>query len=209
VQVTDQKPERATRRRGRVLERAIFGAVLEELVRVGYAELTVDQVAQRAGTGRATIYRRWPGKRQLVVDAVIDALPPTAAPPDTGDVRRDLLICFERMHGLLGGVGHFVVQALAGELHSATRTALLDLVREQVLEPRLQVVLDVLLRGAARGQIRAEAAVPLLARTGPALLFQHLLMFGTPPPSSQIEEIVDRVILPAAGFIRARPTGPG
>jgi AcrR family transcriptional regulator len=208
VQVTDQDPERATRRRGRVLEAAIFGAVLDELVRVGYAELTVDRVAQRAGTGRATIYRRWPGKRQLVVDAVIDALPPLDAPPDTGEVRRDLLICFERMHGLLEGVGRLVVQALAAELHGATRTALLDLVREQVLEPRLQVVLDVLLRGAARGEIRTEAAVPVLARTGPALLFQHLLMFGTPPPPSQIEHIVDRVILPAARFLPPGPTGP-
>jgi hypothetical protein len=61
----------------------------------------------------------------------------------------------------------------------------------------LTIILDMLLAGAGRGEIRAEAATPILA-TGPALLLQHLLMYGTPAPPAVIEEIVDRVILPAA-----------
>ncbi|WP_410586150.1 TetR/AcrR family transcriptional regulator [Amycolatopsis sp. lyj-23] len=201
----DPPPGRATRRRGHELEQAIYGAVLDELLSVGYAQLTIDRVAQRARTGRATLYRRWPSKRELVADAVADALPPLEERPDTGDVREDLLVCFTRMHGLIEGVGRLAMQAVAAELHSRTDDTLVDLVREQVLGPRLQIVLDVLLRGAARGQIRAEAAVPILARTGPALLFQHLLMFGKPPPAAQVEDIVDRVVLPAAGFVPGSP----
>ncbi|MFB9832825.1 TetR/AcrR family transcriptional regulator [Actinoallomurus acaciae] len=195
----EHRPRAGATRRGRVPDQVVHRAVLEELLSVGYAGLTLDRVAQRAGTARATLYRRWPDKRRLIADAVAGALPPLEAPPDTGDVREDLLICFERMHDLLGAAGRLAVQAVGAELHDATGNAFTDLVREQVLEPRVQAILDVLLRGAARGQIRTEAAVPVLARTGPALLLQHLLMYGRPPHRALIEEVVDRVILPAAG----------
>jgi AcrR family transcriptional regulator len=188
----------ATRRRGAVLERAIHTAVLSELAEVGYAGLALDRVAQRARIGRASLYRRWSTKSELVADAVAHALPPLEGVPDTGSVRADLLACFEQMHRLLDGLGRLALQALAAELHNPADNALITLIRDRVLEPRLQVVLDVLLKGVSRGEIRAEAAVPVLARTGPALLFQHLLLFGTPPPKSHIEDIIDRVILPAA-----------
>jgi AcrR family transcriptional regulator len=181
-----------------VLEQAIHAAVLAELAEVGYANLALDRVAQRARIGRASLYRRWSARSELVADAVAHALPPLEAPPDTGDVRRDLLACFEQMYRLLGGLGRLAFQAVAAELHDPGDNALISLIRERVLEPRLQIVLDVLLKGVARGQIRAEAAVPILARTGPALMLQHLVLFGAPPPRAQIEDIVDRVILPAA-----------
>jgi AcrR family transcriptional regulator len=189
----------ATRRRGAVLERAIYTAVLGELAESGYAGLALDRVAQRAKIGRASLYRRWSSKSELVADAVAHALPPLQQAPDTGNIRTDLLACFEQMHQILDGLGRLALQALAAELHDPADKALITLIRDRVLEPRLQVVLDVLLKGASRGEIRAEAAVPVLARTGPALLFQHLLLYGTPPPRTQIEDIIDRVILPAAG----------
>jgi len=53
------------------------------------------------------------------------------------------------------------------------------MVRDRVTLSRLQIVLDILLAGVARGEVRAEAAVPILARTGTALLFQHVFMYGT------------------------------
>jgi AcrR family transcriptional regulator len=180
------------------LEQAIYAAVLAELAEVGYASLALDRVAQRARIGRGSLYRRWSSRSELVADAVAHALPPLEAPPDSGDVRQDLLACFEQMYRLLGGLGRLAFQAVAAELHDPGDNALITLIRERVLEPRLQVVLDVLLKGAGRGQIRAEAAVPILARTGPALMLQHLVLFGTLPPRAQIEDIVDRVILPAA-----------
>jgi AcrR family transcriptional regulator len=181
-----------------MLEQAIYTAVLTELAEAGYANLALDRVAQRAKIGRASLYRRWLTKADLVADAVAHALPPVDAAPDTGDVRRDLLACFEQMHRLLDGLGRLAFQALAAELHDPHDNALITLIRERVLEPRLQIVLDILLKGVGRGQIRAEAAVPILARTGPALMLQHLVLYGTPPPRSHIEDIIDRVILPAA-----------
>lgn len=187
----------ATRRRGPALERAIHAAGLAELIESGYTALTLERVARRAGTGKAALYRRWPSKRELVADAVSAALPELDQAPDTGSVRTDLLACFEQMHRLLDGPARLAVQALT-TLGTPSPDPILALIRDRVLEPRIQVVLDVLLKGVARGEVRAEAAVPILARTGPALLFQHLLLYGTPPPRSQLVDIVDRVVLPAA-----------
>ena len=80
-----------TRRRGETLEHAIFDAVLDELQAVGYAGLTMEGVAARARTGKAALYRRWPCREDLIVDALHYALPSLADPPDHGNVRDDLL----------------------------------------------------------------------------------------------------------------------
>jgi hypothetical protein len=73
---------------------------------------------------------------------------------DTGNVRDDLLACFEQKHQLLDELGALAVQALAAELLGPADSALRTLLRDQVLEPRLQAVLDILLCAAARGEIR-------------------------------------------------------
>ena len=188
----------ATRRRGAALERAIFEATLAELAESGYHAFVIDRVARRAHLGRASIYRRWTTKRDLVADAIAYSLPAVKRPPGTGSVRTDLLTCFQEMHRMLDGPALIYVQALAAELHDPGASHLISLVRDRVTLPRLQIVLDILLAGVARGEVRAEAAVPILARTGPALLFQHIFMYGTTASPDIIEEIVDRVILPAA-----------
>lgn len=198
-------PAGATRRSGAAVERAIYEATRSELTESGYIGLTLDRVAKRAQTGRASIYRRWSNKRDLVADAIADGLPAVEGPPDTGSVRTDLLACFEQMHRVVDGPALIMVQAVAAELHDPAGSALISLVRDRVTMPRLQVVLDILLAGVARGEIRAEAAVPVLAQTGPALLFQHVFMYGTPAPRALIEQIVDRVILPAARPFPDRP----
>ena len=188
----------ATRRTGAALEQAIFEATLAELSESGYNGFAIDRVARRARLGRASIYRRWPTKRDLVADAIADSLPTIQRPPETGSVRTDLLTCFQDMHRTLNGPALIYIQALAAELHDPAASRLISLLRDRVTLPRLQIVLDILLAGVARGEVRAEAAVPILARTGPALLFQHIFMYGTAAPPAVIEEIVDRVILPAA-----------
>src|SRR5215469_889460 len=79
-----QPARHTTRRRGAVLEQAIYTAVLSELAEVGYAELALDRVARRAQVGRASLYRRWSSKRTLVVSALSRVLPPLEQTPDTG-----------------------------------------------------------------------------------------------------------------------------
>ena len=82
---------RAPRRRGEILERAIYDATLAELREVGYLNLSMERVAQRARTGNASLYRRWASRAELVIDAVSSVVPERDELPDTGSVRGDLL----------------------------------------------------------------------------------------------------------------------
>ncbi|WP_327086390.1 TetR/AcrR family transcriptional regulator [Nonomuraea sp. NBC_01738] len=91
------------RRRGDALNAAIFQAVLAELAEVGYARLTMEGVAERARTGKASLYRRWPTRIELVMAAVYHALPDPAATPDTGSLRDDLLEVLRRTAAALDG----------------------------------------------------------------------------------------------------------
>src|SRR3954471_8979262 len=79
------------RRRGAVLEQAILRAAADELAESGYAGLTMDRVAQRAGTNKNTIYRRWPNRAALGVAAYRHLAEDTRRAPDTGTLRGDAL----------------------------------------------------------------------------------------------------------------------
>lgn len=79
-----------TRRRGAALEEAILGAAVDELTESGYAGLTMDKVATRAGTNKNAIYRRWPNRLALGI-AAYRQLTTTVQPPDTGALRDDAL----------------------------------------------------------------------------------------------------------------------
>jgi Bacterial regulatory proteins, tetR family len=75
------------RRRGRALDEAIYRATLDELAEHGYAKLTMEGVADRARAGKASLYRRWPTRVELVLDAVAHTLPDPLTVPDTGSLR--------------------------------------------------------------------------------------------------------------------------
>ncbi|GAB3884903.1 hypothetical protein GCM10027612_19360 [Microbispora bryophytorum subsp. camponoti] len=79
-----------TRRRGAALEEAILRAAVDELTESGYGGLTIDKVATRAGTNKNAIYRRWPNRLTLGI-AAYRQLATTVPPPDTGNLRGDVL----------------------------------------------------------------------------------------------------------------------
>src|SRR5258708_32203282 len=79
------------RRRGAVLEQAILGAAIDELTTSGYAGMTMDRVARRAGTNKNTIYRRWPNRAALGIAAYRQLAVATMQLPDTGELRGDVL----------------------------------------------------------------------------------------------------------------------
>src|SRR3954470_3516952 len=80
--------ERAVRRRGATLENAILRAAADELTHAGYAALSMDRVARRAGTNKNAIYRRWPNRLALGL-AAYRLLARSAPLPDTGNLRED------------------------------------------------------------------------------------------------------------------------
>ncbi len=191
---TSSDPRRGPRRRGDALCRAIQEAVVAELARNGFAGLSVEHVAERAHTGKASIYRRWPTKVDLVVDALDQLMPSPQDIPDTGSVRGDLLALLRH-----------VAAAMSAETGAAARACLTtsglpddltDAVRERLLEPRRRWVTEILERGAARGEVRPDAVTPRVAEVGPMLLHGEVLQRGLPIADAAIVSIVDDVLMP-------------
>jgi AcrR family transcriptional regulator len=187
-------PHGRTRRRGEALEHAIFDAVLDQLQTVGYVGLTMEGVATRARTGKAALYRRWPRKEDLVVDALEHALPSPSDLPDHGDVRDDLLDLLRVMAAMLNSPAGCALQCLISETERDESFA--RLLHERVKEPRKRMFLDLLMRGAARGQVRPAAATQLVAEVGPALVMQRFLADGAPVPDNYVVSVVDDVVMP-------------
>src|SRR3954470_19150910 len=91
-----------TRRRGAALLGAIHTAVLDELADNGYAGLSIERVAERARTGKASIYRRWPTRLELVLAAIDRVMPRYDEVPDNGNIRDDLLEVLRRIAAIMG-----------------------------------------------------------------------------------------------------------
>ena len=187
-------PQSRSRRRGETLERAIFDAVIDQLQAVGYVGLTMEGVATRAHTGKAALYRRWPGKEELVVDALEHVLPSPTALPDHGTVRDDLLDLLRRLAALLNSPAGCALQCLMAETERDESFA--RLLHERVKEPRKRMFRDLLVRGVGRGQVRPGAATQLVAEVGPALVMQRFLADGAPVPDDYVVSVVDDVVLP-------------
>jgi AcrR family transcriptional regulator len=183
------------RRRGAVLEDALLEAAWQELVEVGYAALTIDAVAQRAGTSRPVIYRRWATKADLVLAAVARAMHREyVEPPDTGSLRRDLLALM-RLANERTAPSAATLTYYLGPYFQETGTSPRDL-RRAVLGHRATTAEVVVDRAVERGEIDADRLTPRL-RTLAFDLFRHeALMTLAPVPDEVIEEILDEVFLP-------------
>ena len=188
------------RRRGGQLEADIREAVLAELAEAGYRGLSMQGVARRAGTGKAPLYRRWPGKDQMLID-VLAHQPPgrDEIPPDNGQLRGDLVQILTQMATAMAQPTGRALYALIVEmaLHRDRHPRAAEAIIETLLEPRLDAITAVLRRAAKRGEIRPGAITGLLAQTGPALVIHQQMHYGSPPTETEIAEIVDRVLLPA------------
>ncbi len=182
------------RRRGDALYAAIFEATLDELTTVGYAELKMEHVANRARASKGSLYRRWSSRAELVADAVHHALPGCGEPPDTGSVREDILICLRGFATLLNGASGEAVRGLMAE--TIRHPELMEIIRIRFIDPSVRLFLDVLRRGVARGEVRATALNPRIASVGPDLLRQHFLVHPSPISDWALIEIVDDVIIP-------------
>jgi AcrR family transcriptional regulator len=191
------------RRRGVVLERAIFEATLSDLEAVGYARLTMDGVAHRARTGKTSLYLRWPGKADLVAAAVEHAVADQSEPPDTGTIRGDLLAAVTVIAARLDGAFGEAVRGLAAETLAdpeRTRRA-----RESVVgwaDRRVATVFD---RAVRRGEIAAASVSPWAIRLAPVLVTHEYLAHGAPIPEAALADIVDQVVLPVVGVAPPPP----
>lgn len=156
---TTRQLRRPGRPRSAQAGRAILAAALLSLVEDGYEGMSIEGVAARAGVGKTTIYRRWPGKEELVGAALL-SLNQDVRVPDTGSVRDDLnaLVGEFRRHTLESPIGPVI-----GRLVSATLTSpsLKDIFQETIFRERRAAARAVLQRGIERGQVRPEIDVDL------------------------------------------------
>lgn len=192
AQLTPARNGSRSRRRGEVLERALYEATLAELTEVGYGGLTMEGIAARAHTGKAALYRRWATKCELVHAALVFALPPVPAPRSGRPARDNLLAMFTSHRDMLAGKtdfpGLYVVQQL---LHEPEMRAIFA---DAVVGPRLKIIESILQAAVDSGDIDPATITPLTARIGPALINQHFLLTGEPPNRRELALIVDTVI---------------
>lgn len=184
------------RRRGAELERAILRAAAEELGASGYAGMTMDKVARRAGTNKNAIYRRWPQRAALGIAAykhLADARPPVV---DTGSLRGDALELLRQANATWSSPRGAVLRDLLAA--AADEPVLLELLREQAGGGALGAAWFALLsRAVARGEAAPEAVHPRVAALPMMLLRGEYAVRGVPAvPDEVLAEIVDEVFLP-------------
>ncbi|GHG77610.1 TetR/AcrR family transcriptional regulator [Streptomyces griseocarneus] len=193
-------PKPAARRTRLTPEREaeLYEAVLDLLREVGYDALTMDAVAARTHSSKATLYRQWKGKPELVARALRHDKPVSLANIDTGSVRGDLhaMVCradteqMEKDTALLRGLGHAV--HTNPELHRA--------LREVLVEPEMGWLDAMLRRAVGRGELAADnPAIPFVAHMMIGGFFARPLIDDRPPDADYLTRYIDAVILPALG----------
>jgi AcrR family transcriptional regulator len=175
-------------------ERAILDAALTLLAEIGYDRMSVDSIARRAKASKATIYRRWAGKAELVAVALHRHVDKGAWLPDTGTLRGDLLEGFGR---LCRAVAHEDADLLIGLIPAMRADPVLArLVRSQMIEEKRQGAEHILSRAILRGELPPSVDTTFVVEVACALVYQRLLLIDAPLDAAFVERVVDRVLLP-------------
>jgi AcrR family transcriptional regulator len=192
---------RSTRRRGQELEDALLDAAWAELAEAGYRQLTMEAIAERAGTSRAVLYRRWHGLPELVIAAIRRHRPMLSGRvPDTGSLRGDVLALLRRASSGLTAIGHETVYGLLGDYFADSSR--FGETEGEVFQISSDTMTTILARAFARGEIRDQISDRVAAL--PITLFRNEL-FSTRAAATDavIVEIVDDLFLPLV--IKGRP----
>jgi AcrR family transcriptional regulator len=139
------------RPRSEQARQAILSSTLKLLQRIGFPELTIEAIAADAGVGKATVYRWWPSKGALVVDAFASSAEHKLHFPDTGSVFQDMSLQMNQFLGILRTRRGRIVAELLGAGQS--NPELLAAFRERFLRPRRQEAYKTLRRGIDRGEL--------------------------------------------------------
>ncbi|MBF9073760.1 TetR/AcrR family transcriptional regulator [Streptacidiphilus sp. NEAU-YB345] len=184
------------RRRGQALEQAIFAAALEQLVASGYARFSMEAVAAAAQTGKASLYRRWGSKEDLVLEALQCSLPLLGEAPDTGSLRGDLLAVVERLRAAMSSRTGCAARAVISELDHERAAAFMGLVQQRILAPAHGLLRAVLAAAEARGEIRPGAVTPTVLDVVPAMMMYRAKTGQGRFSEEEAVALVDEVLLP-------------
>ena len=179
----------------------ILDAALDVLAEEGFDGMTIDMVAARAKAGKATLYRRWPSKTELVIDAVACMKHNDinfADLPDTGTLRGDMVAMIkppsirdaEKKLKVMAGLVSLI----------ARNPQLAEAARAAVVAPRAQINRTFLQRAIDRGEIRADIDIATISNISPSMVTYRTMMLGKPVDREFLISVIDTIILPAVGL---------
>jgi|SRR5690348_13065920 len=175
-------------------EAELLAVTLELLQEHGYDRLTLDAVAATARASKATLYRRWPTKAELVMAAFIEGTRVVAVDPDTGTLRGDLLALGEQIRGHIST--H--VGTIRAVLVEVSRNAELEaIMQKQFLAQKEHLMADVLAHAVNRGEIMASAITADLWDVLPGYLIYRSVLTGQAPSGQTVQDLVDNVLIPS------------
>jgi AcrR family transcriptional regulator len=197
--------ERGRARHGRSrdpeVDEAILTAAMDLLAEIGYARLTMDQVAARARVGKASLYLRWPNKVPLVAEAIQHHAAVVPDVPNTGSLREDME-AFLRELLRSKTAAQRAVAAVTGEI--ASNPELAKAWRQGVAGTLLACTRAIVERAIARGELSAASDVDLLAMLPVTLLQNWRQTYEYSPDDAVVERIVTQFFTPARRRAQAR-----
>ncbi|MFH8453535.1 TetR/AcrR family transcriptional regulator [Streptomyces fungicidicus] len=193
--------EIATVRRSRITperEAELYGAVLDLLREVGYDAVTMDAVAARTRSSKATLYRQWGGKAELVVRAMRSQKPGGIADIDTGSLRGDLHALTGREDDCGMAQNAALMRALAMAVHQ--NDDLRQAFKELLVEPEMEEFRRMIGRAVDRGEIRPDnPALDYMVHMLVGAFATRTLIDDLPPTREFLASYIDAVVLPALG----------
>ncbi|MCX2183211.1 TetR/AcrR family transcriptional regulator [Streptomyces sp. SKN60] len=179
-------------------EAELYEAVLDLLREVGYDALTMDAVAARTRSSKATLYRQWGSKPELVARALRHNKPVSLAEIDTGSLRGDFDAILANSDDCQMEKDSALMRGLAHAVHD--NPELLQALRELLVEPEMTGLDEVLQRAVRRGEIRADnPALKLVPHMLIGAFIARPLIEDQPVDSAFLRSYIDAVVLPSLG----------
>jgi AcrR family transcriptional regulator len=195
------EPTKLGRKRDHTRDPEILQCAVDVLAEEGYDGMTIEMVAARAKAGKATLYRRWSSKSELVIDAVACMKKADTDPaklPDTGTLRGDL-VALIKPHSIEDSEKKLkVMTGLASLL--ARSPELADAVNAAIVDPRAKMNRIFFERAIERGEIAADCDIDTLSMVSPSMTAYRTLIQKKPVDRAFLISLIDGVILPAVGL---------
>ncbi|MFF0560558.1 TetR/AcrR family transcriptional regulator [Streptomyces sp. NPDC020472] len=179
-------------------ESELYGAVLDLLREVGYDALTMDAVAARTHSSKATLYRQWGSKPELVARALRHGKPVDITEIDTGSLRGDIQEMLDRTDDCQMDKDAALMRGLAHAVH--TNPELHRALRELLIEPEMNGLDEVLRRAVRRGEVDADnPALKLVPHMLIGAFIARPLIEDQPVDRAFLSAYFDAVVLPSLG----------
>lgn len=180
-------------------DQEILQAALAVLAEFGYEGTTIDIIAARANAGRATVYRRWPTKADLILDAIesIGQSAPARTLPDTGTLAGD----FHELLSVANRAGNArPMQIISGLIPVLKENPeLSSAVTRRMIAPQAAAMRAMLQRAKDRGEIPKDRNLDMLTLVLPAFSAYRAMIMNEPMDAAYVDAIIDDILIPASG----------